>query len=211
MRNGWLQKDPFANINLSLKEVDRPYLNKEELTRLEEFSTPIDRLNRVRDFFVFSCYTGLAYADVKKLKRSEIERSEDRWWIRTKRQKTGGMTNVPLLQKPVQILLKYSDFEFLQDDDPVLPMLSNQKMNAYLKELADLRGITKPLSFHTARHTFATTVTMMNGVPMESVSKMLGHKNLKSTQHYARIVNQKAGQDMAALAQKLNASKKFSY
>ena len=82
MRNGWLQKDPFANINLSLKEVDRPYLNKEELTRLEEFSTPIDRLNRVRDFFVFSCYTGLAYADVKKLKRSEIERSEDRWWNR---------------------------------------------------------------------------------------------------------------------------------
>jgi site-specific recombinase XerD len=200
MRNGWLQKDPFANINLSLKEVDRPYLNKEELTRLEEFSTPIDRLNRVRDFFVFSCYTGLAYADVKKLKRSEIERSEDRWWIRTKRQKTGGMTNVPLLQKPVQILLKYSDFEFLQDDDPVLPMLSNQKMNAYLKELADLCGITKPLSFHTARHTFATTVTMMNGVPMESVSKMLGHKNLKSTQHYARIVDQKVGRDMEQLA-----------
>lgn len=144
-------------------------------------------------------------------KYSELLTQHDGWRIRTKRQKTGGMTNVPLLQKPVQILLKYSDFEFLQDDDPVLPMLSNQKMNAYLKELADLCGITKPLSFHTARHTFATTVTMMNGVPMESVSKMLGHKNLKSTQHYARIVNQKVGQDMAALAQKLNASKKFSY
>jgi site-specific recombinase XerD len=205
LHNGWMQKDPFANISLSLKEVDRPYLNEEELLHLENLPISIDRISRVRDFFVFSCYTGLAYADVKKLKRSEIERFEGRMWIRTKRQKTGGMTNVPLLSKPVQILEKYSDLDALNANDPVIPILSNQKMNAYLKELADLCGITKPLSFHTARHTFATTVTMMNGVPMESVSKMLGHKNLKSTQHYARIVDQKVGQDMAILAQKLDA------
>lgn len=113
-----------------------------------------------------------------------------------------------MLNIPVQILLKYSDFDALYGNDPVLPMLSNQKMNAYLKELADLCGIAKPLSFHTARHTFATTVTMMNGVPMESVSKMLGHKNLKSTQHYARIVDHKVGKDMEQLALILDA--KFS-
>lgn len=208
MRNGWLPKDPFANVSLSLKEVDRPYLTEDELNRLRDFYTPIERLDRVRDLFIFSCYTGLAYADVKKLKRSEVERFEEKWWIRTKRQKTGAITNVPMLNIPVQILLKYSDFDALHGNDPVLPMLSNQKMNAYLKELADLCGITKPLSFHTARHTFATTVTMMNGVPMESVSKMLGHKNLKSTQHYARIVDHKVGKDMEQLALILDA--KFS-
>ncbi len=211
LHNGWIQKDPFANISLSLKEVDRPYLNEEELLHLENLSISIDRISRVRDFFVFSCYTGLAYADVKKLKRSEIERFEGRLWIRTKRQKTGGMTNVPLLNKPIQILEKYTDLDVLNANDPVIPILSNQKMNAYLKELADLCGIAKPLSFHTARHTFATTVTMMNGVPMETVSKMLGHKNLKSTQHYARIVDQKVGQDMALLAQKLDSKLKMEY
>ncbi|MFZ4428434.1 MAG: site-specific integrase [Saprospiraceae bacterium] len=211
LRNGWVHRDPFLNITLSLKEVERPYLNEEELTRLMEFSSSFDRLNKVKDFFVFSCFTGLAYADVKKLRRKEIERSSSGNWIRTKRQKTGAMSNIPLLKTPLQILEKYANLDMLDDDDPVMPIISNQKMNAYLKELADLCGITKPLSFHTARHTFATTVTMTNGVPMESVSKMLGHKNLKSTQHYARIVDHKVEHDMAALAQKLNANKKFSY
>ena len=205
LRNGWLPKDPFLNISLTLKEVERPYLNEQELARLMQFSSPIERLDRVRDFFVFSCFTGLAYADVKKLRKMEIEHNADGHWIRTRRQKTGGMSNIPLLKTPLQIIQKYVNLEMLHDSDPVMPILSNQKMNAYLKELADLCGITKPLSFHTARHTFATTVTMMNGVPMESVSKMLGHKNLKSTQHYARIVDQKVGQDMALLAQKLDA------
>ena len=209
LRNDWIQKDPFLNISLTLKEVDRPYLNEEELTRLLQFNSPIERLDRVRDFFAFSCFTGLAYADVKKLRRKEIERSAEGYWIRTRRQKTGGMSNIPLLKTPLQIIQKYVNLEALHDNDPVMPILSNQKMNAYLKELADLCGINKPLSFHTARHTFATTVTMMNGVPMESVSKMLGHKNLKSTQHYARIVDQKVGQDMAILAQKLDAKLKM--
>ena len=209
IRNGWLQKDPFAGMKLNLKEVDRPYLNMEELQRLIKFKLTIERLKKVRDIFVFSCFTGLAYADVHKLKRSEIVMTPDGPWIKTKRQKTSAMTNVPLMEVPFQILQRYTDLEALADNDPVMPILSNQKMNAYLKEIADLCGITKPLSFHTARHTFATTVTMMNGVPMESVSKMLGHKNLKSTQHYARIVDQKVGQDMAILAQKLNSEIKL--
>ena len=211
IRNGWLQKDPFAGIKLSLKEVDRPYLTMEELKKLISHRISIDRLKRVRDFFVFSCFTGLAYADVQKLKRSEIVMTPEGPWIKTKRQKTNAMANIPLMEVPFQILNQYADLEALEDNDPVMPILSNQKMNAYLKELADLCGIAKPLSFHTARHTFATTVTMMHGVPMETVSKMLGHKNLKSTQHYARIVDQKVGQDMALLAQKLDSKLKMEY
>ena len=205
IKNGWLLKDPFASISLTLKEVDRPYLTQEELNKLLEFNSPYERLNRVCDFFIFSCYTGLAYIDVKKLKRLEIEGSEDYgYWIRTRRQKTGGRANIPILPMPKVVLEKYVKLDLLFPNDPVLPILSNQKMNAYLKEIADLCGITKQLSYHIARHTFATTVTMMNGVPIESVSKMLGHKNITSTQHYARIVDEKVGSDMKILAEKLS-------
>jgi site-specific recombinase XerD len=203
IRHGWLLKDPFAGISLSMKEVDRPYLTEAELKKLMEFTSPFDRLNRVRDFFIFSCFTGLAYIDVKKLKRCEIEHSEGGYWIRTRRQKTGGRANIPLLNIPMEIIRKYCLLEALEPEDTVIPILSNQKINAYLKELADLCGISKSLSFHIARHTFATTVTMMNGVPIETVSKMLGHKNINSTQHYARIVDQKVGEDMELLSRKL--------
>jgi integrase len=198
-------KDPFNGINLTLKEVDRPYLSFEELQRLIEFNSVFDRLNRVRDFFVFSCYTGLAYIDVKKLKRAEIEGNDEMgFWIRTRRQKTGGRANIPLLDIPMSIIRNYCQLELLDAEDSILPILSNQKMNAYLKELADLCNIQKQLSYHVARHTFATTITMMNGVPIETVSKMLGHKNIHSTQHYARIVDKKVGDDMKLLAAKLN-------
>jgi site-specific recombinase XerD len=207
IRSGWLVKDPFNGISLSLKEVDRPYLTMEEMQRLIEFHSVFDRLNKVRDFFIFSCYTGLAYIDVKQLKRSEIEGDETTGYrIRTRRQKTGGRANIPLLDIPMSIIRNYAKLELLDPNDTILPILSNQKMNAYLKELADLCNIQKDLSYHVARHTFATTVTMMNGVPIETVSKMLGHKNIHSTQHYARIVDKKVGDDMKLLADKLNGS-----
>jgi site-specific recombinase XerD len=160
-------------------------------------------LIRVRDFFVFSCFTGLAYIDVKQLRKCEIEYHEEKYWIRTRRQKTGGRANIPLLNVPMEIIRKYCNLEALNPEDTVIPILTNQKINAYLKELADLCGISKTLSFHVARHTFATTVTMMNGVPIETVSKMLGHKNINSTQHYARIVDQKVGEDMELLSRRL--------
>ena len=204
IRSGWLVKDPFNGISLTIKEVDRPYLTMEEMQRLIDFNSVFDRLNRVRDFFIFSCYTGLAYIDVKQLKRSEIEGNETTgYWIRTRRKKTGGRANIPLLEMPMSIINNYCRLELLNADDPILPILSNQKVNAYLKELADLCNIQKQLSYHVARHTFATTITMMNGVPIESVSKMLGHKNIHSTQHYARIVDKKVGDDMKLLASKL--------
>jgi site-specific recombinase XerD len=209
IRNGWATKDPFVGVSMKSKVIDRHYLNEEELVSLIEFETDLERISKVRDFFIFSCYTGLAYIDLKNLKRQQIEagNSETGFWIRTKRQKTGVSTSVPLLALPYQIINKYNQLEYLNSNDPVLPVLSNQKMNAYLKELADLCGITKPLSFHIARHTFATTVTLMNGVPIESVSKMLGHSSLRSTQHYAKVVDKKLEDDMATLALKLKSKK----
>lgn len=203
LRHGWLLKDPFVGISLSMKEVDRPYLTEDKLRTLMEYTSDIERLIRVRDFFVFSCFTGLAYIDIYKLSKKEIEKNTQGYWIKTRRQKTGGKTSVLMLDVAIQIIHKYVVFDALKDDDHVLPIISNQKMNAYLKELADLCGITKNLSFHVARHTFATTVTLTNGVPIESVSRMLGHKNIMSTQHYARIVDQKVGDDMLRLSQKI--------
>ena len=201
--NGWLTHDPFSSIKLTLKEVDRPYLTEEELQVVMNKKFSIERLAQVRDMFVFACFTGLAYIDVHKLKHSELERSANgKLWIRTKRQKTGVRANIPLLDTAQQIIEKYASRNEGYNET-VLPVISNQKMNAYLKEIADLCGIDKCLSFHIARHTFATTVTLMNGVPIESVSKMLGHKNLRSTQHYARVVDQKVGEDMEQLALKL--------
>lgn len=201
--NGWLSHDPFSSIKLSLKEVERPYLNEDELQVVMSKEFAVDRLAQVRDIFVFSCFTGLSYIDVHKLKHSELERGANgKLWIKTKRQKTGVRANIPLLDVAQQIIEKYADRPNMKEG-AVLPVISNQKMNAYLKEIADLCGIEKCLSFHIARHTFATTVTLMNGVPIETVSKMLGHKNLRSTQHYARVVDQKVGEDMELLALKL--------
>ena len=145
--NGWLIKDPFVGISLSIKEVDRPYLTMEEIQRLIYYQSPFDRLNKVRDFFIFSCFTGLAYIDVKKLKKAEVEGNDKLgYWIRTRRQKTSARANIPLLDIPMSIINNYCRLDLLLPEDPILPILSNQKMNAYLKELADLCGIHKHLS-----------------------------------------------------------------
>ena len=205
IKRGWLIRDPFVNKGLSLKEVSRPYLNEEELNRMMSLKLPFESLERVRDYFLFACFTGLSYADVKKFTRKEIEITDSGKWIKTRRKKTGGVVYVPILDVAWQIIQKYNPyFDQLMPEDPVLPIMSNQKMNGYLKEIADLAKISKQLSYHIARHTFATTVTMLNGVPIETVSKMLGHKNITSTQHYARIVDSKVNKDMKVLAEQLD-------
>lgn len=203
IRAGWLKMDPFDGMSLTLKETDRPYLTEEELESIENKEFKVQRLELVKDLFLFACYTGLSYSDVKKLQKSEIEKSpKGMWWIRTRRQKTNERSQVPLLAPAMQIIEKYADLKSLDAEDKVLPVLSNQKLNSYLKEVADFCGIQKKLTFHVARHTFATTITLSNGVPIESVSKMLGHTNLRTTQHYARIVDDKVAGDMAQLASK---------
>ncbi len=199
--NGWITADPFANYKIRIAKVDRGYLTQEELDRIinKKFSTK--RLEHVRDIFIFSCFTGLAYIDVKNLGKEHIRTSFDgNLWIMTKRQKTNTRSHIPLLDVPKQILDKYKG---TLPDDKILPVPSNQKMNAYLKEIGDLCGINKEISFHLARHTFATTTTLAQGVPIETVSKMLGHTNIKTTQIYARITDSKIGHDMAVLAGKL--------
>ncbi len=197
---GWIQRDPFTGYKLSKREVNRVVLTETEIRAISEKEFYTSRLTLVRDIFLFSCYTGLAYIDVKKLKRSDIVTGVDgESWVITNRQKTDTTSRIPLLQPAINILQKYESHNNDLQNDLVLPVLSNQKMNAYLKEIADVCGIHKELSYHIARHTFATTVTLSNGVPIETVSKMLGHTNLKTTQHYAKILDLKISKDMMNL------------
>jgi len=201
--NDWIDKDPFLHWKGRLKIVEREFLTEEEIQKIIDLELKMDRLDQVRDIFIFCCFTGLAYADVKKLNRGDIVVGVDgEQWVKTKRSKTDTRCNIPILPIAKVIIDKYLDNELLKEKDLVLPVLSNQKMNAYIKEIATLSKITKNLTFHLARHTFATTVTLTNGVPIESVSKMLGHTNLKTTQHYAKILDMKVGKDMAILRSK---------
>ena len=179
-------------------------LTKEELIRLAEKEFSVERLNQVKDMFVFSCYTGLSYADTRKLKRSEVMKGVDgNLWIYTNRQKTDTLSRIPVLPCALAVINKYADNPQCVNKGLLLPIMSNQKMNAYLKEIADLCSIHKPLTFHIARHTFATTVTLNNGVPIESVAKMMGHTSIKTTQIYAKVMDHKISEDMEALKQKL--------
>tara|TARA_R110001583_G_scaffold195292_1_gene371528 strand:+ start:254 stop:1537 length:1284 start_codon:yes stop_codon:yes gene_type:complete len=203
--NDWISKDPFIHWKAKLKIVDREFLTSDEIQRIVEKDFSTDRLNQVKDIFIFSCFTGLAYADVKKLTKNDIVIGIDSQnWIKTKRTKTDTRSNIPILSIPQAIIDKYEAHQESLDTELLLPVLSNQKMNAYLKEIADLCKINKNLTFHLARHTFATTVTLTNGVPIESVSKMLGHKSLRTTQHYAKIIDKKVSEDMNALRLKMD-------
>lgn len=209
MKKGWLQKDPFLGFKMTKQEVHRVALTEEDLRVITVRQFGSDRLNHVKDIFLFCCFTGLAYADVKKLKRSEVSRGIDgEYWIFTNRQKTDTRSRIPLLPQAIDIMEKYRDYPLCENSGLVLPVLSNQKMNAYLQEIGDLCEIGKHLTFHIARHTFATTVTLSNGVPIESVSKMLGHRNLKTTEHYAKVLDGKISNDMQVLKKKFGSSVK---
>lgn len=204
IRNGWLAQDPFVGFKMTKREVERVALTENELQTIMQKNFSTERLELVRDVFIFCCFTGLAYADVKKLKRNEIAIGIDGGkWIFTSRQKTATPSRIPLLPTTLALIEKYKDNPQCSAGDRLLPVLSNQKMNSYLKEIADACGIAKCFTFHIARHTFATTVTLGNGVPIETVSKMLGHKNLRTTQHYAKILDRKVSDDMAVLRRKL--------
>lgn len=204
IKSGWLQKDPFFGFKMTKREVIREYLNEDELKAISQKTFCTERLTQVRDIFLFCCYTGLANIDAFQLTPKEITKGVDgNQWIYSSRQKTDTPTRIPLLPKAKEILDSYKHHPKCHNYGKVLPVLSNQKMNSYLKEIADVCGITKTLTFHIARHTFATTVTLNNDVPIESVSKMLGHKSIKITQHYAKIMDKKLSEDMRLLSSKL--------
>ena len=205
LANDWLDKNPFANYKSKVKEVERVYLTENEIQSIIEKEFKTERLSLVRDIFLFSCFTGLAYIDVKNLTKSHISFGIDgEKWIFTHRQKTESASKIPILPVTQMIIDKYDNHPQCINEDKLLPILSNQKMNAYLKEIAGVCEIEKELTFHIARHTFATTVTLTNGVPIESVSKMLGHKNLRTTQHYAKVLDRKVSDDMRILKEKYN-------
>ena len=200
---GVLLHDPFMNHRFHLEPVNRGFLTDEEILLIANKEIGIPRLELVRDIFIFSCFTGLAYIDVSNLTPDHIVTLGAKQWIMTQRQKTSVETNILLLDIPKAIIDKYCDNPaYPKRENKLFPILSNQKMNAYLKEIADLCGIKKNLTFHLARHTFAT-MSLSKGVPMESVSKILGHTNIKTTQIYARITNKKIEHDMEELAGKL--------
>ncbi|PRX52246.1 site-specific integrase [Salegentibacter salegens] len=202
--NQWIEKDPFFHWKGSWKTSERKYLTDIELQNLVEQEFEIPRLDRMRDIFVFCCYTGLSFSDVEKLSEDDIVTDiKGKQWIKTERQKTKSLSSVPLLDIPKALLEKYKDHPQVKIGKVVLPVNSNQKYNAYLKEIATICGIKKNLTTHLARHTFATTVTLSKGVPIESVSKMLGHRSLKTTQIYAKVLDEKIEKDMEKLQEQL--------
>lgn len=203
--NGWLTVDPFLNYKQKMKEVVREYLTEEEVETILNKQFASERLEAVRDIFIFSCFTGLAYVDTKNLTNENLSFGIDGGkWIFTSRQKTETASRIPLLPIAEMIIEKYRNHQYCINKGVLLPVMSNQKMNSYLKEIADFCSIPKELTYHIARHTFATTITLTNGVPIETVSKMLGHTSIKTTQHYAKILDQKVSDDMQILKNKLS-------
>lgn len=196
----WLNKDPFIKYKAKLEKREREFLTQIELEFIENFESKINRLDLVKDLFLFSCYTGIAYVDIMELTNENILKGIDgNLWIETTRVKTNTAVRVPLLEVPENIISKYKTDIRAKSIDKLFPKISNQKLNSYLKEIADVCGIRKNLTFHMARHTFATTVTLTNGVPIESVSKMLGHTKLTTTQIYAKVIETKVSDDMNQL------------
>ena len=195
--NDWMAKDPFLGIRFHEKEVVREFLTMDELQTIYRKEFPLERLTLVRDVFIFAAFTGLAFIDVQQLAPEHIVRDNNgNLWIRKPRQKTKNMCNIPLLDIPQEILCKYADHPTCRKKGVLLPVPCNQKMNSYLKEIADICMIRKNLTTHCARHSYATSVCLANGVSLENVAKMLGHSNIKMTQHYARVLDSSILRDM---------------
>ena len=197
LANEWIAKDPFIGIKFHEKEVIREFLTMDELLTIYHKEFPLERITVVRDVFIFAAFTGLAFIDVQQLSPEHIVKDNNgNLWIRKPRQKTKNMCNIPLLDIPLEILRKYADYPASKKKGALLPVPCNQKMNSYLEEIADLCQIKKNLTTHTARHSYATSVCLANGVSIENVAKMLGHSNIKMTQHYARVLDSSILKDM---------------
>ncbi len=204
MAYGYIDRDPFTEFKTTYQDPNRACLTQQEIDAIEAKDIKIERLRVVRDTFLFMCYTGLSYADLMKLTPEDVSTGIDGGkWIISERNKTGIRFSIPLLPKALKILEKYADHPECSVKNTLLPMRSNQKLNSYLTEIADICEIKKNLTCHIARHTFATTITLTNGVPIETVSKMLGHKNLQTTQIYSKVIDKKISEDMAVLKEKL--------
>ncbi|WP_424001367.1 site-specific integrase [Maribacter sp. IgM3_T14_3] len=209
---GWMLSDPFANFHAKFIKTERGFLSLLELQEIEKKNFTIPRLQLVRDLFVFSCYTSLSYIDAINLSADNIRIGIDgELWIYYNREKTTKPIHIPLLPKALDIIEKYKDNSKSIAQGRVFPKISNQKLNSYLKEIADVCGIEKNLTFHIARHTFATTVTLSNGMPIETVSKLLGHSKIATTQIYAKVIERKVSDDMDRLRKHFNTIECHTY
>ena len=203
LAKGWMKKDPFAQVHFHFEPVEREFLEKQELKVLLNKEITITRLAQVRDIFCFCCLTGLAFTDVQQLKAEHLVADiHGKIWIRKARQKTKNMCNIPLLDEAQKIIDRYKEHPYCQTHGVLLPVCSNQKMNSYLKELADICGIRKNLSTHCARHTFAT-LTLASGATIDNVAKMLGHANVNMTRRYAKVLDSSIMRDMEAVAENM--------
>lgn len=203
LAKGWMKKDPFAQVHFHFEPVEREFLEKQELKVLLNKEITIPRLAQVRDIFCFCCLTGLAFTDVQQLKAEHLVADiHGKVWIRKARQKTKNMCNIPLLDEAQKIIDRYKDHPYCQTHGVLLPVCSNQKMNSYLKELADICGIRKNLSTHCARHTFAT-LTLASGATIDNVAKMLGHANVNMTRRYAKVLDSAIMHDMEVVAENM--------
>lgn len=201
---GWINYNTISGFKCSYTDPDREHLSMEEILNLytKDISNP--RLSEVRDVYIFSCFTGYAYETVYRLKPENIFNGIDGLkWISKHRAKSKTKEMVPLLPIPLEIIDKYKNHPYCVEGNRLLPVNCNQRYNAYLKEIADICDINKHLTTHTARHTFATTVTLENDVPIETVSNMLGHKDIRTTQIYAKITKRKVSNNMKDLREKL--------
>ena len=200
-----ITSDPFKAFKNKKVAVKKTPLSSHELSILENKKFNSERLSEVRDIFVFQCYTGLAYIDVKQFKKEELKIGIDgKQWIISERQKTGSSTTIPLLAKATEILDKYKDHPHCKANNVLLPVKSNQKMNEYLKEIATLCGINDNLTTHKARRTFGSTVTLNNGVPMHVVKEMIGHQSIKQTEEYALTEQSTISREMQILENKIS-------
>lgn len=194
-RSGIIKKNPFVNLILKKSPFERGFLSIDELNRIRSINLN-QSLSKIRDIFIFCCYTGLSFSDVQSLKKNNIKIENDGFkWINIKRKKTNNICMIPLLDYAEQILNKYDR----NNNQFIFHKISNQKVNLYLKKIVKLADIEKNITFHMARHTFATTITLNNNVSIETVSKMLGHSNIKTTQIYAKVLKSKISYEMNQL------------
>lgn len=201
MDNGFIRQDPFIDYEYISQPLVARCLSEEEFNLILKTPLPKDNMNLVRDVFIFSCMTGLAFSDLRNLTPEHLKQAEDGvWWIHTARKKTGTPCHIPLMELPLQLIKKYKG---ISDKGRLFPMLSCSKTNINLKKIAKICGIERCLTFHQARHTYASLITLSQGVPMDTVRELLGHRDWRSTRIYAHLTQEKIGDDMVNLQSKI--------
>lgn len=209
LNDGLLRKDPFNGYTFDYPQIVPKFLSEKELEQMMNTPLPKPNLNLVRDVFLFSAFTGIAFSDIRNLTQKNLLKAEDGiWWIHSARRKTGTPFHIPLLDLPLELIAKYRG---IAPNGRLFPMLSCSKTNINLKKIASICGIERRVTFHVARHSFATSVCLSNGVPIETVSSMLGHKDIKTTQVYAKITKEKLSKDVEKLSQQINNIEEFTF